>query len=50
VQAALLRQHAPGFVFDAFCRSRLGGDWGQAFGTLAASTDFDSIIARAMPH
>jgi putative acyl-CoA dehydrogenase len=50
VQAALLRQHAPVFVFDAFCRSRLGGDWGQAFGTLAANTDFNSIIARAMPH
>jgi putative acyl-CoA dehydrogenase len=49
VQAALLRQHAPGFVFDAFCRSRLGGDWGQAFGTLASATAFDEIIARAMP-
>jgi putative acyl-CoA dehydrogenase len=50
VQAALLRQHAPDFVFEAFCRSRLGGDWGQAFGTLGSSTDFDSIIARAMPR
>lgn len=50
VQAALLRQHAPDCVFDAFCRSRLGGDWGQAFGTLNSATDFDSIIARAMPH
>lgn len=49
-QAALLRQHSPDFVFDAFCRSRLGGDWGQAFGTLSAHTDFDSIIARAMPQ
>lgn len=50
VQAALLRQYSPDFVFDAFCRSRLGGDWGQTFGTLSAHTDFDSIIARAMPH
>jgi len=50
VQAALLRQHAPDFVFEAFCRSRLGGDWGQAFGTLGSGTDFDSIIARAMPQ
>jgi len=50
VQAALLHQHSPDFVFDAFCRSRLGGDWGQAFGTLSSSTDFDSIIARAMPQ
>jgi putative acyl-CoA dehydrogenase len=49
VQAALLRQHAPDFVFEAFCRSRLGGDWGQAFGTLGGTTAFDAIIARAMP-
>ncbi|HET7794037.1 MAG TPA: DNA alkylation response protein, partial [Rhizobacter sp.] len=49
VQAALLKQHAPDVVFTAFCSSRLGGDWGQAFGTLNASTDFDSIINRAMP-
>ena len=49
VQAALLRQHAPDAVFDAFCRSRLGGDWGQAFGTLASTVAFDEIIARAMP-
>ncbi len=49
-QAALLREHAPGFVFDAFCRSRLGGDWGQAFGTLPAAAPFDEIIARAMPN
>ena len=47
VQAALLRQHAPESVFDAFCRSRLGGDWGQAFGTLASATPFDEIVARA---
>jgi len=49
VQAALLRRHAPDFVFDAFCASRLGGDWGHAYGTLGARTDFDAIIARAMP-
>ena len=50
VQAALLYQTAPTPVFSAFCDSRLAGNWGQAFGTLAASTDFDSIIARAMPQ
>ena len=49
VQAALLRQHAPDFVFDAFCRSRLAGDWGQAFGTLPSNVDFDSIVSRSMP-
>ena len=50
LQASLLRRHAPDFVFEAFCRSRLGGDWGQAFGTLPAATAFDAIVARAMPN
>jgi len=50
VQAALLQQHSSAAVFDAFCRSRLAGDWGQAFGTLPSNADFDSIIARAMPY
>jgi len=50
VQAALLAQTAPDSVVGAFCASRLGGDWGQAFGTLGAGTAFDSIIARARPH
>ncbi len=49
VQAALLYQTAPTAVFTAFCNSRLGGDWGQAFGTLGAGTDFDAILQRAMP-
>ena len=50
VQAAMLRQHAPDFVFDAFCASRLGGDWGHAFGTLPLASNVDGIIARAMPY
>jgi putative acyl-CoA dehydrogenase len=50
VQAALLFQTAPAAVFAAFCDSRLGGNWGQAFGTLPAGTDFDTIITRAMPR
>ncbi|MDT4838962.1 putative acyl-CoA dehydrogenase AidB [compost metagenome] len=50
VQAALLVQAAPAAVADAFCASRLGGDWGQAFGTLGAGADFDSIIQRAQPR
>ena len=48
-QAALLCQSAPNAVADAFCDSRLAGHWGQTFGTLASSSDFDSIIERAMP-
>ncbi|MBK0393379.1 isovaleryl-CoA dehydrogenase [Ramlibacter algicola] len=50
VQAALLAQSAPPAVFAAFCDSRLAGRWGQSFGTLAAGTDFDTILARAMPR
>jgi putative acyl-CoA dehydrogenase len=50
VQAALLVQTAPPAVAAAFCASRLGGEWGQAFGTLGAGTDFDGVIARALPQ
>ncbi|MEO5659253.1 MAG: acyl-CoA dehydrogenase family protein, partial [Polaromonas sp.] len=50
LQAALLCQSAPSAVADAFCDSRLAGNWGQTFGTLSAGTDFDSIIDRAMPR
>ncbi|MBB3637681.1 isovaleryl-CoA dehydrogenase [Variovorax atrisoli] len=50
VQAALLVQTAPPAVAHTFCASRLAGDWGHAFGTLAAGTDFDSIIQRAQPR
>ncbi|HEX6362904.1 MAG TPA: isovaleryl-CoA dehydrogenase [Albitalea sp.] len=49
VQAALLRQHATDAVFDAFCSSRLGGDWGHAFGTLPSRLDLDALLQRAMP-
>ncbi|WP_280155301.1 isovaleryl-CoA dehydrogenase [Piscinibacter sp. XHJ-5] len=49
VQASLLRRHAPDFVFEAFCMSRLAGDWGHAFGTLPSRVDFDALIQRAMP-
>jgi putative acyl-CoA dehydrogenase len=50
VQAALLAQTAPAAVFGAFCESRLAGRWGHSFGSLAAGTDFDTIIARAQPR
>jgi putative acyl-CoA dehydrogenase len=50
VQGALLVQSVPTEVSDAFCESRIGGNWGHTFGTLAADTHFDSIIARSMPQ
>jgi len=50
VQAALLVQTAPPAVVGGFCASRLGGDWGHAFGTLGAGVDLDTIISRARPQ
>ncbi|HEV2610865.1 MAG TPA: isovaleryl-CoA dehydrogenase [Noviherbaspirillum sp.] len=50
LQAALLCQTAPSAVFGAFCDSRLDGNWGHTFGTLGAGTDFNAILARAMPY
>jgi putative acyl-CoA dehydrogenase len=50
LQASLLVRHAPAAVADAFCATRLGGDWGYAFGTLPDSADLDTILARALPE
>jgi putative acyl-CoA dehydrogenase len=47
LQASLLHRHAPPAVADAFSASRLGGDWGHAFGTLPSSCDFGAILDRA---
>lgn len=49
IQASLLARHAPAFVFETFCASRLAGDAGGAFGMLAPNAPFDALIARAMP-
>ena len=46
LQGSLLVRFGDPAVADAFCASRLGGDWGRAFGTLPAGTDFDRIIDR----
>jgi putative acyl-CoA dehydrogenase len=49
LQASLLVRYGDEAVADAFCASRLSGDWGQAFGTLPAGTDFERIIERHRP-
>lgn len=46
VQAALLVQHAPTAVADAFVTSRLGSGWGPGYGTLRG-LDFAAIIDYA---
>jgi putative acyl-CoA dehydrogenase len=49
LQGSLLVRHAPAEVADAFCASRLAGDWGHAFGTLPAGADTAAIVERAAP-
>lgn len=49
LQAALLIQHAPNDVADAFCATRLSGESGGAFGLLPPGTNARAIIARAAP-
>jgi len=49
LQGSLLVRHAPPAVADAFCASRLGGDWGHAFGTLPSGTETEAIVERATP-
>ena len=48
LQGSLLLQHAPGSVADAFCATRLGGDWGSVLGTLPAGTAVTEIVERAV--
>jgi putative acyl-CoA dehydrogenase len=49
LQGSLLVRYGDEAVADAFCASRLGGDWGQAFGTLPNGTDFTRIVERHAP-
>jgi putative acyl-CoA dehydrogenase len=46
LQGSLMVRFGDEASADAFCASRLEGDWGQAFGTLPAGTDFARIIDR----
>ncbi len=48
-QGALLVRHGIPAVADAYCASRLGGDWGRSFGTLPLGLDLHPIIGRARP-
>jgi putative acyl-CoA dehydrogenase len=49
LQGSLLVRHGPAALADAFCASRLSGDWGRAFGTLPPNVDFAAVVERAMP-
>jgi putative acyl-CoA dehydrogenase len=47
VQASLLVRYSTGPVADAFCATRLDGDWGRAFGTMPLGLDTQAIVDRA---
>ena len=49
LQASLMEQHASPEAADAFCASRLEGDWGRSFGTLPSTTPCESIVRRTWP-
>jgi putative acyl-CoA dehydrogenase len=46
LQGSLLLRFGDPAVADAFCSSRLAGEWGHAFGTLPRGTDFARIVER----
>lgn len=48
-QATLLVQHGDSAVASLFIASRLGGDWGREFGTLAASEHLAPVARRTVP-
>jgi putative acyl-CoA dehydrogenase len=48
-QASLMMQHAPNAVSDAFVASRIARESDRTMGTLRATTDFKTILDRAMP-
>jgi len=48
LQAALLVRHAPSWVADAFCRSRLEARGQHQYGALPSGVEFRRIIERGM--
>jgi putative acyl-CoA dehydrogenase len=49
LQGSLMVRFADPAVADAFCATRLGDDWGRAYGTLPPGVDFERIIERHAP-
>jgi putative acyl-CoA dehydrogenase len=49
LQGALLVQHAPAEVADAFCASRLGSEYAGTLGTLPTGLALETIVDRAVP-
>ena len=50
LQASLLLRHGDPEIAAAFCRTRLAGERGRAYGTLPQDIDVDHIIERHRPQ
>ena len=48
LQASLMARHAAREAADAFCASRLAGDWGRTFGTLPSTAPCEEILRRTL--
>jgi putative acyl-CoA dehydrogenase len=48
LQGSLLVRHGHPAVSEAFLATRMGGQWGGAFGTLPTGLDLAPILERAM--
>src|SRR6476469_9161872 len=49
LQGSLLVRFAPPSIADAFCATRLGGDYNGTLGTLPVGTDLKLIVERTTP-
>lgn len=49
LQASLLVRFAPPAVADAFCATRLGGDYNGTLGTLPPGSDLATLLTRTTP-
>lgn len=47
LQGSLLVRYSTPAVADAFCATRLDGDWGRAFGTMPKGLDTHAIVDRS---
>jgi len=49
LQGALLVRYSPAEIADAWCASRLGGDWAGTFGTMGRDVECTKILSRGLP-
>ena len=48
LQGSLLVRHGHPAVAEAFLATRMGGEWGGAFGTMPTGLDLAPILERAL--